>query len=177
MAIERNRRRAGELMRTAARLRAGNVRVEIGDAARPSDGEAFDRVLVDPPCSGLGTLQARADLRWRVTPSSVAELAQVQAAILAAGAHVLRPGGVLVYRRARSPRRRMSTDRYLPGSYSDFMPRGSRLRRARICPGSSNRAPPSPDVAGHLTLPHRDRTAGFFIVRMRRSWVAVEGEH
>ncbi len=61
-------------------------------------GEApFDRVLVDPPCSGLGTLQARADLRWRVTPEQVPELARTQAAILAAGAAAVRPGGVLVY--------------------------------------------------------------------------------
>src|SRR5271165_2503208 len=98
LAVERDRRRAGELARTAQRLRAHNVRVEVGDAAlaRP-EGAVFDRVLVDPPCSGLGTLQARADLRWRVTPDQVPEMARTQAAILAAGAGALRPGGVLVY--------------------------------------------------------------------------------
>ena len=57
----------------------------------------FDRVLVDPPCSGLGTLQSRADLRWRVTPDAIAQMAGAQARILAAGAGALRPGGVLVY--------------------------------------------------------------------------------
>ncbi len=84
VAVERDRRRAGELARTAQRLRAGNVRVEVADAAlaRPQGG-AFDRVLVDPPCSGLGTLQARADLRWRVTPEKVRQMAVSQAAILA----------------------------------------------------------------------------------------------
>jgi 16S rRNA (cytosine967-C5)-methyltransferase len=98
VAVERNRRRAGALARTAERLGARNVRVELSDAtlARP-EGPAFDRVLVDPPCSGLGTLQARADLRWRVTPERVQEMARAQAAILAAGAGALRPGGVLVY--------------------------------------------------------------------------------
>ncbi len=54
-------------------------------------------MLVDPPCSGLGTLQARADLRWRITPQDVEQLARTQAAILAAGAAAVRPGGVLVY--------------------------------------------------------------------------------
>ena len=69
VAVERNARRAGMLARTAQRLHAANVRVEVADAAveRP-EGAVFDRVLVDPPCSGLGTLQARADLRWRVDP-------------------------------------------------------------------------------------------------------------
>src|SRR6202043_3775567 len=93
-----NRQRAGALARTAQRLGAASVRVEIADAAsgRP-EGPVFDRVLVDPPCSGLGTLQARADLRWRVTPEAIGEMADVQARILAAGARGLRPGGVLVY--------------------------------------------------------------------------------
>ena len=58
----------------------------------------FDRVLVDPPCSGLGTLQARPDLRWRMQPARLAELElHRRRAILAAGAGALRPGGVLVY--------------------------------------------------------------------------------
>ncbi len=71
VAVERNARRAGMLARTAQRLHAANVRVEVADAAaeRP-EGAVFDRVLVDPPCSGLGTLQARADLRWRVEPGA-----------------------------------------------------------------------------------------------------------
>ena len=84
-------------MRTAQRLHAANVRVEVADAGleRP-EGAAFDRVLVDPPCSGLGTLQARADLRWRVTPRGDRRDG-AQARILAAGAGAVRPGGVLVY--------------------------------------------------------------------------------
>jgi 16S rRNA (cytosine967-C5)-methyltransferase len=57
----------------------------------------LDRVLVDAPCSGLGTLRRNPDLKWRQTPASVAELAQKQSAILAAAATLLRPGGRLVY--------------------------------------------------------------------------------
>lgn len=57
----------------------------------------LDRVLVDAPCSGLGTLRRNPDLKWRQTPSSVAELSEKQSAILAAAASLLKPGGRLVY--------------------------------------------------------------------------------
>ena len=56
-----------------------------------------DRVLVDAPCSGLGTLRRNPDLKWRQTPQSVAELTVKQASILAAAAKLLKPGGRLVY--------------------------------------------------------------------------------
>ena len=87
------------LARTAQRLGARNVRVELATPTQPRpEGAVFDRVLVDPPCSGLGTLQARPDLRWRVaTRGSWRSWRRAQAAILAAGAAALRPGGVLVY--------------------------------------------------------------------------------
>ena len=57
----------------------------------------LDRVLVDAPCSGLGTLRRNPDLKWRQTPASVSELCAKQAAILAAAASLLKPGGRLVY--------------------------------------------------------------------------------
>ena len=81
-AVERSKARAGVLARTAQRMRTGIVRVEVGDAAqRRAPGQPFDRVLVDPPCSGLGTLQHRADLRWRATPEGVVTLAEVRRAL------------------------------------------------------------------------------------------------
>ncbi len=166
VAVERNPRRAAELQRTVERLRAQEcVRVVLGDAAegagfrvKEGAGRGFDRVLVDPPCSGLGTLQARADLRWRITPEDVAQLARVQAAILAAGAAAVRPGGVLVYSTCTiSPTENEHQISAFLESNPDFalddlggeLPA---LRRERYV----------------LTLPHRDRTAGFFIARLRR---------
>jgi 16S rRNA (cytosine967-C5)-methyltransferase len=65
-------------------------------------------VLVDPPCSGLGTLQARADPALAGHPEDVERLAGTQAAILAAGAAAAGPGSVLITLRARSPRPRTS---------------------------------------------------------------------
>ena len=65
---------------------------------------ACDRVLVDPPCSGLGTLQSRPDLRWRASPESVSELAALQARILRRRRGGAGPGwGARVTRSARSP--------------------------------------------------------------------------
>lgn len=60
-------------------------------------GGKLDRVLVDAPCSGLGTLRRNPDLKWRQSPDSIAELSAKQGAILAAAASLLKPGGRLVY--------------------------------------------------------------------------------
>lgn len=57
----------------------------------------IDRVLVDAPCSGLGTLRRNPDLKWRQSPQSIEELKRKQAAILASAANLLKPGGRLVY--------------------------------------------------------------------------------
>ncbi|NBQ87162.1 MAG: RsmB/NOP family class I SAM-dependent RNA methyltransferase [Betaproteobacteria bacterium] len=57
----------------------------------------IDRVLVDAPCSGLGTLRRNPDLKWRQTPQAVNEMVLKQAAILASAARLLKPGGRLVY--------------------------------------------------------------------------------
>lgn len=57
----------------------------------------IDRVLVDVPCSGLGTLRRNPDLKWRQTPQSIEELKTKQAAILSSAANLLKPGGRLVY--------------------------------------------------------------------------------
>ncbi len=165
VAVERDRRRAGALVRTAKRLRAHNVRVELADAAqaRP-EGAVYDRVLVDPPCSGLGTLQARPDLRWRMERSRLAELEQAQERILAAGARALRPGGVLVYSTCTiSPTENERRIAVFLDAHPDFAldDLGVELPALRH---------PSPGARETvLTLPHRDRTAGFFIARLRRA--------
>jgi 16S rRNA (cytosine967-C5)-methyltransferase len=146
VAVERHEGRAQALMRTCERMHATCVTVEVGDAAAVRGGERFDRVLVDPPCSGLGTLQSRPDLRWRTSPERVAELSGVQARVLAAGADALAPGGTLVYSVCTISRGESEAvvDAFL-AARSDF-----------------KAEPPI------RLLPHRDGTDGFFIARLRR---------
>jgi 16S rRNA (cytosine967-C5)-methyltransferase len=59
--------------------------------------EAFDRILLDAPCTGLGALRRRPEARWRKTPRDVAELTVLQAALLDSAVAALKPGGLLAY--------------------------------------------------------------------------------
>jgi 16S rRNA (cytosine967-C5)-methyltransferase len=97
VAVERHPGRARSLRATCERMHARSVRVVTADAKAFADDAGFDRVLLDPPCSGLGTLQSHPDLRWRATPEGIERLAAEQDALLAAARRALRPGGVLVY--------------------------------------------------------------------------------
>ena len=97
VAVERNPQRARALQATAARLRAANVTVVTADAKDYDGAGRFDRVLLDPPCSGLGTLRSHPDLRWRTSPDAVERLAGEQDVLLASARRALAPGGALVY--------------------------------------------------------------------------------
>jgi 16S rRNA (cytosine967-C5)-methyltransferase len=162
IAVERNAKRAAGLRDVATRLGADVVRIEVADAAQVrTEGAVFDRVLVDPPCSGLGTLQARPDLRWRAQPEQLAEMARQQAHILDAAAAALRPGGVLVYSTCTLSSAENEQQ------IARFLEREKELTLDSVDGLARYAHPRMPGAL--LTLPHRDRTAGFFIARLRRA--------
>ena len=94
-------RRLAKLKPRLARSGLSNVHPVLIDSEQDSKLKRImgkvDRVLVDAPCSGLGTLRRNPDLKWRQTPESLAELVIKQQAILKAAAKLLKPGGRLVY--------------------------------------------------------------------------------
>jgi 16S rRNA (cytosine967-C5)-methyltransferase len=146
VAVEKHPRRAEALRRTCELMGARSVEVRVADARRPQPDGPFDRILVDAPCSGLGTLQSRPDIRWRASPESVAELAALQAQILAAAADQTAPGGALVYSVCT-----------ISGAEGDRVIDGLLTQRTDFVCESRRQL-----------LPHRDGTDGFFIARLQR---------
>ncbi len=97
-------RRARLVTETVERLGAP-VHVLVQDARHPALREgAFDRVLVDAPCSGLGSARRRPELLWRPMRNDLSRMARLQVAILSGAAALVRPGGVLVYSVCTFPR-------------------------------------------------------------------------
>ena len=93
VAVELDPSRAAQLEENARRLGATSVRVVVADGRDlPTELDGFDRSLVDAPCSGLGVLASRPDLRWRAMP-----LAGLQLALLRSAIARTRPGGTVVY--------------------------------------------------------------------------------
>jgi len=90
--------RVGLIVENAHRLGTNDVVAMAADAtAPPFPPASFDHVLIDAPCSGLGTLRRRADARWRIQPSDVTNLVALQQRIINASAPLVKPGGSLVY--------------------------------------------------------------------------------
>ena len=147
VAVEMNPARARGLAENCRRLGADIVQVEQVDAQTFTTDEPFDRVIVDPPCSGLGTLQSRPDLRWQPREEEIPDLVWQQREILQAGATALRPGGTLVYS--------VCTITHAEGAgvVEAFL---------------EDHADFSLDAAWQL-LPHRDHTDGFYIARLLRT--------
>ena len=100
-AFEVNEKRLNNLKPRLKRSGLSNVHIQRitneNDIKVKRLSRKIDRVLVDAPCSGFGTLRRNPDLKWRQSPQSIAELRKKQAAILSAAAALLKPGGRLVY--------------------------------------------------------------------------------
>jgi 16S rRNA (cytosine967-C5)-methyltransferase len=97
-ACDKTASRLRKLTENAKRLNLQSIEICTGDSRTFTQfHNVADRVLLDAPCSGLGTMHRHADARWRQTPASVQELAQIQSELLSHTANFVKPGGVLVY--------------------------------------------------------------------------------
>ncbi len=151
VAVEKNEGRARELAENVQRLGAANVQVVHADALElPDDLRGFDRVLVDAPCSGLGVLNRRPDLRWRAEA-----LPDLQLALLRAAAERVKPGGTIVYSVCT-----------LNADESEAVVDASGLEIDDLgADWPAFRHPSRPEFL--LTLPHVHGTSGFFVARLR----------
>ncbi len=148
-AVELHAGRARELAENVARLGVTNVRVVNCDV-RELDESGFDRALVDAPCSGLGVLARRPDLRWRAKP-----LPELQLDLLQAAASRTRPGGVVLY--SVCTLNADENEAIVDASGLEPEPLGAEWPRFAH--------PKRPEFL--LTTPHRHGTSGFFIARLR----------
>jgi 16S rRNA (cytosine967-C5)-methyltransferase len=97
-ACDRTPSRLKKVSANARRLNLSSLQIHTGDSRQLAQfHNRADRVLVDAPCSGLGTLHRHADARWRQSPEAIQDLAQLQQQLLTEATRCVRPGGSLVY--------------------------------------------------------------------------------
>jgi 16S rRNA (cytosine967-C5)-methyltransferase len=161
VAVELDAKRASELRATCERMGVRSVRVIEADAAEADLGSSYDRVLVDPPCSDLGTLAARPDARWRKSPELIDRVATLQRRILTHAAPALKPGGRLVYSTCTISRRENEA---LVSRLVDPGDLGLTVERLG---DEYQHVASAVDPRFLQTRPDRDGTDGFFIARMR----------
>ncbi|HWP65180.1 MAG TPA: 16S rRNA (cytosine(967)-C(5))-methyltransferase RsmB [Candidatus Limnocylindria bacterium] len=163
LALDPRRTGLDRLGSECRRLGLSGVLAAVADARFPPARPGFDAVLVDAPCSGLGTLRRHPETRWRRRPEDIPRLAALQKAMLDRVAGLVRPGGVLVY--AVCTITREETE----GVLRDFLAAHPTFG---VEPGGAVLAPAAADVVSGdgcvRTFPHRHGLDGFFAVRLAR---------
>ncbi|NWF60935.1 MAG: 16S rRNA (cytosine(967)-C(5))-methyltransferase [Fischerella sp.] len=162
-ACDRTSSRMRKLQANMQRLNLKSIEICIGDSRDLSQfTNSADRVLLDAPCSGLGTLHRHADARWRQTPESVQELSMLQKELISHTSNFVKNGGVLVY----------ATCTLHPaeneGVIESFLAKNPnwQIEPANLDSAFSTYSTPQ----GWLkVLPHQHNMDGFFVVRLRKT--------
>jgi 16S rRNA (cytosine967-C5)-methyltransferase len=147
--------RTSLIVESLARL-GERAAVLAADARAPAVDGSFDRILVDAPCSGIGSARRRPELLWRVPSSALSQLARLQVSIVTASAELLRPGGRLVYSVCTFPR--AETD-----AACDAIVR----HRPDLVPVATDG--PDGTAFRHRLWPHRHGTDGMFVAAFERA--------
>lgn len=155
--------RLRKLKENAQRLQLHSIQIYTGDSRELEQFiEACDRVLLDAPCSGLGTLHKRPDIRWRQTPEKIQELSRLQEELLTQTAKWVKPGGTLVY--ATCTLNTSENERVID-SFCDRHPNW------QISPPSSHSpAACFASMPGWIRiLPYQHQMDGFFMVKLKKN--------
>jgi 16S rRNA (cytosine967-C5)-methyltransferase len=165
VAIDISARGIVKIRDNAARLGLKSLRVLSADAsAELADKlrEPYDRVLVDAPCSGLGTLRGHPEIKWHRDENDIRRLSRLQSKILSRVAGYLKPGGALVYATCTLSR---EENEEIVESFLAHHKEFELEDAARYLPGQATHMVREKYF---VALPHRDNTDGFFAARMRK---------
>ena len=159
-AIDKAASRLKKLEQNAERLQLKSISISTGDSRNlPKFIDRADRVLLDVPCSGLGTLHRRADARWRQTLENIQELAKLQSQLLETAARWVKPGGILVY--ATCTIHPLENE----GIIEEFLTNNSEWEIE--LPNVDFVV--SPCTEGWIKVwPHREQMDGFFMVKLKK---------
>ncbi|MEG4228582.1 16S rRNA (cytosine(967)-C(5))-methyltransferase [Microcoleus sp. N9_B2] len=159
-ACDKTASRLKKLKENADRLQMKSIKIHTGDSREfPEFINLADRVLLDAPCSGLGTLHRRADARWRHTPENIQQQSQLQSELLANAATFVKSGGVLVY--ATCTIHPLENEQVVR-SFLDSNPHWQ-IELPTID------LPVQPSPEGWVKVwPHRHQMDGFFMVRLKQ---------
>jgi 16S rRNA (cytosine967-C5)-methyltransferase len=143
-----------------------SVRPYLVDVTKDFEGplvSSYDRILVDAPCSGLGTLRSHPEAKWHRDESDIRRLSRLQKSIVREVTPLLKPGGVLVYATCTLTREENEEVVYklLEGRRDLVLEEASRYLPEEARQLASGKF--------FLTLPHRHNTDGFFAARMRKA--------
>lgn len=163
-ALDKDEAKLARLGQEAVRLGLTNIKTQAHDLLTDELPEAtFDLVLVDAPCTGLGVIRRRPDLKWNKTADDVIRLADLQLAMLGRAASAVKPGGRLLYSVCSF------TEEEGPGCVRRFLDANPAFQA--VGPGGwPDRLRPHLSSDHNLTLyPHRHRTDGFFWAMLEKS--------
>lgn len=165
VALDNHAGRLQLITQAAARMQITSVQPLAADARTlgPADWQPADRVLVDAPCSGMGVIRRKPDIRWHRSFADVLELQSLQLEILAAAASVVKPGGILVYSVCSTePEETEAVVYRFLQQHREFLPADWPKELQAVFPGRV--------AQGQLTTyPHLDDLDGFFICRLQKT--------
>jgi 16S rRNA (cytosine967-C5)-methyltransferase len=165
IALDKSEKGIAQIRENAARLGLMSLcaaQSDVGHQLPAALRRPYDRILIDAPCSGLGTLRSHPEIKWHRNETDIKRLSHLQKKIVDQVVHYLKPGGVLVYSTCT-----LTKDEN-ENVVEDFLEHHKEFvldDAAGYLPGEASSL-----VAGsyYIALPHRHDTDGFFAARMRR---------